>query len=661
MGWETHKALLGPAEIDSAAGRALVEERYAALRKQVPVIYLLAAVNILALQITTSGALKLGFNLPTLFLAFGIVRSLQWLVARGEITHELMLRRLRQTWILAVILCGAICLWCLHLLETAKPNTHMAVLLFGCVTATGVAYGLSALPRAALAPLVVLALPLASVAFLSPNPQFVGAALSLMALTVLISRLLLVHNAHFTDLIQSRTTIARERRQVEHARQEAILAATTDVLTGLPNRRAFVAALDAAVEQHGGETPFTAAVLDLNHFKTINDTFGHGFGDEVLRIVASRLLAAVGSRGYVARLGGDEFGLLFPAVATSGEAEEVGERIIAEVNRPALIEGTNIQIQASCGLGLSRQGVERSPSRALADADIALYDAKAHPTRPFAVFELRMEAPRRRRTQIEHALQAPNVQDELAIAFQPIVDLETGRVVAQEALARWRHHELGEVQPSEFIPIAEQLHLISGLSDHLLKEALNALVRWPAGLRLSFNLSAVQLCTEGLAESILGTLQEAGVAPDRLQVEVTETALLVNFARARTNLAQLREAGVLVVLDDFGAGYASIGYLREIHFDQVKLDGAMVIAAAHSADGERLLRAVIDLCRALDLDPVAEHVENGDQRSLLLRLGCKLGQGFWIAPPMSAEDTLADCLTCNTEAMMKLSRSKRAA
>jgi diguanylate cyclase (GGDEF)-like protein len=423
---------------------------------------------------------------------------------------------------------------------------------------------------------------------------------------------------------------------VQHAHREAVIAATTDFLTGLPNRRAFVAALGAMTSET--RDCFAVAILDLDRFKTVNDTFGHVAGDQLLEEVAARLVEAVPPGGLVARLGGDEFGLLVPDVRHGPDAKRIGDQILRRVNGPVLLDGREFAVSASCGLGISHRREAPSPSRLMADADLALYEAKENPGAGAAVFELRMEAPRRRRAQIEQAVRLPGFRDQLSIVFQPIFNLSTGRIIANEALARWRNEELGSVGPSEFVPIAEQLNLIDGINLHLMKLAFDAARDWPGHIKLSFNLSAVQMCSTGSAEVVLGALKAARLTARSLQVEVTETALLRDFERARENLNILRDAGATIVLDDFGAGYASISYLRELCFDQIKLDGALVTAAQQSADGKQLLRAVIVLCEVLGVSSVAEHVGSAELLKLVLELGCTAGQGFWLEPPLSAAE-----------------------
>lgn len=646
-------------EIGTAAGRAIVEERYSALRRQVPVIYLLAVTNICGLELATGRPLQVGLNFPTFLTLCALVRMIQWLRARQEVSHATMLGRLRETCFLAASLSMAVCVWCLYLIASADAAARMAVILFGGLTAIGTAYGLSALPLAGRLPILVLALPLAAVAFVSTDSRFIGAAMSLVLVAFLVLRLLSAHNLHLTGLITSRTLLAEEQVLAESARQQAVAAATTDFLTGLPNRRAFVDALEAEIRDT--RQAFAVAVLDLDNFKQINDTLGHPSGDSLLETVASRLKSS-GADVVVARLGGDEFGLLMRNVSSSARARAAGAQILAQVEQVTLINGREVAVAASMGIGLSRNGAGRTPSRMLADADLALYEAKRDQRVNLAIFEPRMEAPHQRRVEIERALRLPKVQEQIQLVFQPIVDLASGRVIASEALARWTNGTLGEVSPAEFVPIAEQLNVIGNISDHLMRQAFAEAARWPASVSLALNLSAVQLCLPGSAGAIIEAMREAGLCSGRLQVEVTETALLADFGRARRNLAQLRSAGVTIVLDDFGAGYSSIGYLRRLTFDQIKLDGALIAAAQESSDGKRLLSAVIGLCKALGVVTVAEHIENEAQHRLVSKLGCEAGQGFWLCEPKSA-DSVVEYLRANANAggQVQTRHSQRAA
>ena len=623
-------------DLELPANRALIEERYWSLRRQVPIVYLLGFVNLSAMELATTRTLSVGVNLPTFIAVCGLLRMLQWFWPSKKVTHRAMVKQTQQTVWFATAVCLAVCVRCIHLLEVGDDASRMAVLLFGGLTAIGVSYGLTAYPTASRIPLILIIVPIAIVALLAKDAQFAGAAFGLVVVAALTMRLMNAHSRHFTDVIRSRSLIAREQELAERAHREAVVAATTDFLTGLPNRRAFVAALDMASE-NGVRPSFAIAILDLDRFKAVNDTFGHAVGDEFLREVATRLVRAIGNRGLVARLGGDEFGILLSKISSAREARSVGRDILQDVNGPAVVQGRPLIVSACCGLAISRRRDERSPSRIMADADLALYQAKASPSDGLAVFENRMEAPRHRRMQIESALLGPGIQADLSVVFQPIFDLKSGAVIAHEALARWTDPRLGPVPPSEFVPIAEQLHLIGDINKRLMALAFQQAREWPAGIKLSFNLSAIQLCSAGTARAVLNALRSAGLAADRLQVEVTETALLADFERARENLTELRSAGATIVLDDFGAGYASIGYLREIRFDQIKLDGGLVTAAQHGLDGRLLLGAVIGLCEILDVTTIAEHVESEELLKLVIALGCTGAQGYWLMPPVAPE------------------------
>jgi diguanylate cyclase (GGDEF)-like protein len=641
-------------DASTASGRALIEERYWSLRRQVPIIYLLGLVNLSAMEVAAGRGLKIGVNLPTFILLCALIRVHDWF-GRGSktATHPAMVRRMGQTVFFAGIVCIAVCARCLYLLQVGDAASHMAVILFGGLTAIGVAYGLTALPAAARIPLLLIIGPISIVAALSNEREFMGAAFGLVVVAALTMRLMSAHSRHFTSVIRSRAAIADEQERAEQARQEAVVAATTDFLTSLPNRRAFVTALETAANKRPGR--FSVAILDLNRFKAVNDTFGHGIGDKLLEEVAARLAAVVGTRGLVARLGGDEFGILLYKVCRAEQARGIGSEILERVNGSAMLMDREFIISASCGLTISRKEGGQSPSRLMAEADLALYHAKDHPGAGPVLFEPYMEAPRRRRAEIERALQLPTMEENLRLVFQPIFDLGNGQIIAIEALARWTDPEIGEIAPSEFVPLAEQLGLIDNINRRLMAMAFESARVWPAEVRLSFNLSAIQLCSPGSAAAVLDALASAELDPDRLQVEVTETALLADFERVRENLTALRDAGTTIVLDDFGAGYASIGYLRELRFDQIKLDGGLVTAAQESEQGKRLLRSVIGLCEILGVSSVAEHVESNELLALVLELGCAAAQGFWLAKPFSADELGAIYASSSGEALSAFS------
>jgi predicted signal transduction protein with EAL and GGDEF domain len=327
-------------------------------------------------------------------------------------------------------------------------------------------------------------------------------------------------------------------------------------------------------------------------------------------------------------------------VRGAAAASHVGAAVCAALQEPFVVDGREFRISGCCGVTLLTLG-DCDVEEALIRADTALYRAKEGGRSGVAVFTREMHEIHRRRILVEKALRLPETMDRIGLVFQPITDLATGELKALEALARWHDDTLGRIPPDQFIPIAEQINVIEQISDKLLALAVAEAARWASAVRLSFNVSAVQLCTAGSAERILAVLRERDLDPGRLQVEVTETALLADFETARDNLTALRGAGARIVLDDFGAGHASISYLREMQFDGVKLDGALIATVAESLRSRRLLKGVLNLCDALGLPSVAEHIETEDQLRLLRELGCREGQGFLLSPPLHAEAAAA--------------------
>jgi diguanylate cyclase (GGDEF)-like protein len=386
----------------------------------------------------------------------------------------------------------------------------------------------------------------------------------------------------------------------------------------------------------GAEWKQALILFDLDGFKPINDTFGHPAGDALL-IEVSQRLQGLDRGGSIARLGGDEFALLCDC-ADQASAMQVAKRAVEVISDPFIIGGRKMVISACAGVSVQTAD---ELADAMLRADVALYSAKRSGRGKVAIFSNAMQQKFKRRTSIEQALRDPGLADSIDLAFQPIYDLGTMELRSFEALARWRHSELGWIPPSEFIPITEQISLLEDMSNALLRRAARAARRWPCKIRLSFNLSATQLCSPGTATDLLSIIADEGLPSTRLQIEVTETALLADLEVARQNLSQLRDEGVGIVLDDFGAGYSSISYLREMSFDTVKLDGSLISSITRLDSGLPLLRGVLALCQAMGQQCVAEHIETERELALLRRLGCRYGQGYLLSPPVDVEEALA--------------------
>lgn len=639
--------LLDAGEAKTAFGRALLRERYRALQRQIPLLYAIALVNFLGLHFASGEPATALIQPVTLLALFVFVRLIYWLRLRGRVlSPERILVELKRTLFLAGLLSVAFGYSAISLYDQLPGSERHFVILFASMAAVGCAYGLTSFPAAARLPLLLFALPFAARLVASGNAAHAGVGISLALITMMILRLVNLHNEGFVQLVWSRSEVETERERAQRAEQVALeekarvrQVADSDSLTGLANRRAFIAELEARLGSAGPAPAFALALLDLDGFKPINDTFGHAAGDHLLIEVAARLRHEAGAGSLVARIGGDEFALILPC-GNEAALMRTGERIRTALEQPYPVDGREFRISACCGLTLLAPG-GADITTALSQVDAALYSGKQSGRGRVALFTPAIAEANRRRIAIERALRDPLVGREFSLVFQPVFDLASGAIRAFEALARWQHPTLGAITPGEFIPITEQINVVEQISDGLLARACAEAAHWPGAVRLSFNLSAIQLCSASSAARLLAIAAERGIEARRLQFEVTETALLVDFGSARLNLERLRAAGARIVLDDFGAGFASISYLREIVFDAIKIDGSLIAGAIESEAGARLLKGVLDLCASLRVPCVAEHIERPEQLDMLRALKCRDGQGFALSPPLPAADARA--------------------
>jgi diguanylate cyclase (GGDEF)-like protein len=468
-----------------------------------------------------------------------------------------------------------------------------------------------------------------------PTQEHVIEADEALALATLLCLGLLALSWHF--LLLQRREVARrieaERRAHELAMQDA--------LTGLPNRRRFDQelqdALSAPPHSHGAHAVF---LLDLNAFKRVNDLYGHGIGDEVLINIAMRLRRAARQQDLVARFGGDEFAILARELAGSEDATNIALRAIKELDQPITTGPLKHHVGVGIGIALFPQD-GRSEVEILRRADIALYRAKDEkPKSVSRFFDADMDARTQERDLIERDLPGAIVEGDVRSYYQPLIDLQTKHIAGFESLARWRHPTLGDVSPERFIPVAESCGLMSELTDHLLRQAARDATRWPDNLTLSFNISPSQLKERTLGLRILTILAEAGLSPRRLEIELTESALVRDLAGAQEALMALRGAGVRMALDDFGTGYSSLYHLRNFKIDKIKIDRSFVDSMEREPEAFALVRALLGFGRGLGLTVTAEGVEKPAQAAALQQEGCQQAQGYLYSRAMSANDTL---------------------
>ena len=432
----------------------------------------------------------------------------------------------------------------------------------------------------------------------------------------------------------------RETARRMDAEREARNLALHDVLTGLPNRRQFDEALAAAcASPPRAGASHAVLMLDLNGFKRVNDVFGHPVGDEVLIHVSTRLSRAVRSGDLLARLGGDEFAILATHIGGPESATGLALRVIESLKRPVTAGGREHVIGSAIGVALTPQDGS-DPAELVRKADIALYRAKDQGVSAMRFFEEEMDAHVRERDLIERELRAAIEAHAITPFYQPLVDLGSGRIRGFEALARWTHETLGEIKPERFIPVAEDAGLIGLLTDSLLTTACVQAVQWPAEVDLAFNVSPVLLRDPTFGLRLLATLGKSGLPPHRLELEITESALVRDLEAAQAALGALRQAGVRIALDDFGTGYSSLYHLRNFKLDRIKIDRSFVAAMTEDKDSAAIVKALVGLGVGLGLEVTAEGVETGAQRDLLTAQGCNQAQGFLYSEAVSGPEAL---------------------
>jgi diguanylate cyclase (GGDEF)-like protein len=449
-------------------------------------------------------------------------------------------------------------------------------------------------------------------------------------------------DVNFLQSVANVLAAAIERRRSEaETRHQAL----HDPLTGLPNRALFRDRLQHALarSRRSGRT-LAVLFLDVDNFKVVNDSLGHEAGDELLCALAPCLAESVRTGDTVARFGGDEFVLLCEDIGDEREALEIAERVKQCFARPLPIAGGEHFVTASIGVAMPTPGHD-SPDSLLRDADAAMYQAKQRGRARFEVFDSDMRASAVKRLQVEAELRHAIERDELRLAYQPVIDLETGGIVAVEALVRWQHPERGIVPPNEFIPVAEESGLIVPLGRWVIREAARQATHWRAmsgpderPLVVSVNLSARQVSEPELVRTVSDILDEFHVDPPQLALEITETVLVEDTVAAAETLRELQALGVKLVLDDFGTGYSSLGYVKRFPLSFLKLDRSFVAELGNSNRDAAIVSAIVEMSRALEAHVVAEGVETEDQLRRVRALGCDLAQGFLFSRPLPADE-----------------------
>jgi diguanylate cyclase (GGDEF)-like protein len=443
-----------------------------------------------------------------------------------------------------------------------------------------------------------------------------------------------------TQLMSDGGVVTTHQDITDQRRSEAKIAhlALHDVLTGLPNRALLNEQLENALARVNRGEVVAVHILDLDDFKTVNDTLGHPMGDRLLKIVADRLRAQVREIDTIARMGGDEFAIIESLISGPEDAALLARRIIEAVNQPYELDDHQVVIGTSIGIAIGPHN-GTTPDELMRNADLALYCAKGKGRGSFHFFEPAMDAQMQARATAERELRSALANKEFDLDYQPIFNLASDTISGFEALLRWRHPEKGVIQPDKFIPLAEATRLIVPIGEWVIRTACATAAKWPAPLGIAVNLSVAQFGSQALVEVVVDALMTSGLAPHRLELEITESLLLEGDESTLAMLHQLRDLGVRIAMDDFGAGYSSLGYLQSFPFDKIKIDKSFVKGiASHRSSSLNIIRAVAALANGLGIVTTAEGVETDAQLEAVRAEGCTEMQGFLRSRPLHAAD-----------------------
>lgn len=634
------KAILGDS-VEAVEEHARIHARFDALVQNVPLLYLVALSNFAGMYLTASEEVSAWSPAIAALGLLVVFRLAHWIrLRRHPQSFKAKRRALRQTLVFAIIISVGFSIWAQYLLAM-RPELALAVAFFGGLAAIGCAYALTGFTTAAAIPLLLLGGPLAIKLVFSADHTLNLIGICILLVSLLIGRISLIHSQTTHGMVATTLALEREQRNLIRSERLAGETARKDALTGLANRRAFVEELDAWAEGRRKGTRFALALLDLDDFKPVNDVFGHAAGDALLAGIARNLAEVLPRGALLARMGGDEFAVLVPNRSEAPGLRRLAKLLCSAARKPVQFRGQSLSVGASCGIVAVDDPTEAG--EALGRADRALYAAKEVGTHSYKIFDEELEQAEERHNAIERLLMSGRIAERVTVVYQPIISLrDSGKIVAIEALARWNDDVLGDVSPSEFIPIAERIGAITQISEACFLQACTAVVGVPDAV-LSFNVSAVQLCEPDCSDRLIAIMRATNISSNRVQFEVTETGLLSDLTIARKNLQTFQEAGARVALDDFGAGNASLTYLREMRFDIVKLDGSLVKNVAASQHCRMLLKATIDLCHTMGMRCVAEMVETADQLMIVRTSHCDAVQGNFICEPMSFESLALKC------------------
>lgn len=616
--------------------QALARAQYAAYVRQAPVLYLTISVVVLAAIYVCADAARPVVTIygPSAIVVAALARAAVWMRRREtDVDPETMTRRLVSAGFAAATMAFLSTVWTTALYFSGEPSMRGVIAgVFGVTALAGI-YCLVNFPVSALA-VAAICIPVVSLllALATPQPMIVGGA---GLFVVLFGTVFMVvrSSRDFLELVAAQ--VDAKQLSDENSR-----LAHVDSLTGLPNRREFFDRLETAVARNAPGRRVYVGILDLDGFKPVNDVFGHAVGDRVLEACGARFSAVVGADAFVARLGGDEFGLIVENVVNEHAILSLGALICDATREPFAFDDAIAAISTSIGFAPYPDAGD-TPRRLYERADFALYFAKQNHRGRAVVFSEEHERRMKGAALVEQCLRRADIEAEMSLVYQPLHDIGTGAIVSFEALARWNSPDLGAISPGEFVPVAERSDIIYPLSRTLLRKALKAASAWPQDIRLAFNLSARDVMSPAALTQIIAIAASGPIAPSRIDFEITESALITDFERARKAVLALKSIGASVSLDDFGTGYSSLNYVHRLPLDRIKIDRSFMQEMDSNPLARSVVKTMISMARELDFDCVIEGVETADQLAVLRSFGCSMAQGYLFSPPLPEDEVAA--------------------
>ncbi len=629
---------------DSWRRGALAIAQFSAFSKQIPLLYLILLANTwtVAVNFMQAAPTWLTVQVPVAITLLCGARLIKWARnSRVRPDAETARKALWTTQVLAGLLTILLQAWAFALFGYGNAYQQVHIAFFLGLTAIACIFCLMHVRAAALMVTVGFGVPFTMLFGLTGNTTFISIAINMALVVGGMVCVLLIYSADFAALVHSRQVLERKNAETEKLNRENLRLANCDSLTGLGNRRLFFASLEEALTAAGTDgSRVGLGLLDLDGFKPVNDTFGHSVGDALLAALVERLEAVVGDAIAIYRVGGDEFALL----ARGAEIEKLKETahgICAAIREPFYLGSTVVRIGGTIGLSIYPDQSEGS-AELYEQADYSLYQAKRGGGRGEAwLFTKAYAEEMRRNSLIEQTLRGANLEDELSVVFQPIVSVAFRRLVGFEALARWTSPKLGVVSPAEFIPVAERAGLIGGLTMVLLKKALAVAESWPQPLRLSFNLSIHDIGSPESVMRLISIIGASGFNPKRLDLEITETAMVNDFSKVMAAVESLKGLGVGISLDDFGTGFSSLRQVHQLPLDKIKIDRSFTTGVHANANSRKIIRSLVSLCRDMELSCIVEGVETREELQALSELGCELVQGYFYSRPIPACEVAA--------------------